>query len=169
VLSAGMRESVVRQRFRMLSDAFLAWESALAISKARSTCRRRALVAFNHQSKIRAIIEIAERVAYASFEWVRFRLADGGLEYLRTLPFMGPVTSLHLAKNIGLQVAKPDRHLSRIAKALGVQSVATMCALISEFVTDPIPVVDVVLWRFATIHRHYAGVLQTLYESESLA
>lgn len=41
------------------------------------------------------------------------------IEYLRTLPYMGPATSLHLARNLGIDVAKPDRHLKRIAEHFG--------------------------------------------------
>lgn len=163
ILCSGMRESVIRDRFKPLSEAFLGWRSAREIITARRACRRRALATFNHRPKIDAIIEIADRVAKTSFESVRANVAQGGIDYLRTLPFIGPVTSYHLAKNIGLQVAKPDRHLTRIAEMFGFHSVQRMCSTISELIYDPIPVVDVVLWRFAALHRQYCRTLMNAY------
>jgi hypothetical protein len=165
VLCAGMRESVVRGRFNALSDAFLEWRSAVELLQARRTCRRRALAVFNNRRKIDAIISIAARVAATSFDNLRAILAQEGVHYLQSLPFIGPITSFHLAKNIGLQVAKPDRHLARMARMFGFPSVQMMCGAISDWVYDPIPVVDIVLWRFATLHRKYRCSLLTAYAS----
>jgi hypothetical protein len=66
-------------------------------------------------------------------------------------PFIGPITSFHLAKNLGLPVAKSDRHLVRLANAVGFEDVQSMCRNISSFTGDPVPVVDIVLWRFSAI------------------
>ena len=60
-----------------------------------------------------------------------------------------------MAKNIGIQVAKPDRHLVRMAKAAGYSDVQLFCRTISQLSGDSIPVVDIVLWRFATIEKDY--------------
>jgi len=38
---------------------------------------------------------------------------------LRSFPYIGGVTAFHLAKNLGADLAKPDRHLSRLAAAQG--------------------------------------------------
>jgi hypothetical protein len=62
---------------------------------------------------------------------------------------------MHLAKNLGLPVAKPDRHLVRIAGAAGYPNVDALCKDISEITQHPPSVVDVVLWRFATIQPSY--------------
>jgi hypothetical protein len=41
------------------------------------------------------------------------------LDWLQTLPWIGPITKFHLAKNLGLDFCKPDRHLVRIAGRYG--------------------------------------------------
>jgi hypothetical protein len=46
-------------------------------------------------------------------------------------PMIGPVTSFNLAKNIGLDVAKADRHLSRLAANVGFSDVPSLCRCIS--------------------------------------
>ncbi len=163
ILCAGMRETVVRRRFAQVSDAFLRWCSARSIVQARHACRRRALSAFNNSRKIDAILSVADRVAALSFDWIRARLFEQGAEYLQRLPFIGPVTCFHLAKNLGLQLAKPDRHLVSIARALGFCSVQSMCEAIAGEVFDPVAVVDIVLWRYATLHSDYRDRLKHLY------
>jgi len=67
---------------------------------------------------------------------------------LRCLPYIGEITSYHLAKNLGADVAKPDRHLVRFAASQGFSDVHTLCSAISQVSGDPLRVVDVVLWRF---------------------
>lgn len=155
VLSAGMSAAVIGRIFPDISSAFLNWESAQAISKQSNKCREAALVRFNNGRKIEAILYIASHVSDRGFDFVRKSIEVNALTYLTTLPFMGPATSAHLAKNLGVQIAKPDRHLNRIALANGFESAQQICEVISEYVGDDIPEVDLVLWRFATINKHY--------------
>ena len=70
------------------------------------------------------------------------------LEFLDSLPFIGPVTKYHLARNLGLDYAKPDVHLARLAKRYGFDDVNEMCATIASKVRERVGVVDLVLWRF---------------------
>jgi hypothetical protein len=67
---------------------------------------------------------------------------------LQRLPYIGEVTSWHLAKNIGADVSKPDRHLVRVAARFGYADVSSMCKDISSAVGDKMSVADLVLWRF---------------------
>ena len=77
------------------------------------------------------------------------------LAYLETLPWIGPITKYHLARNIGIDVAKPDRHLVRIAERFGYGSghsdVQRMCGFISKQTGEKIGVVDVILWRYSNL------------------
>ena len=75
------------------------------------------------------------------------------IEYLRTLPYMGPATSLHLARNLGIDVAKPDRHLVKIANHFGYghTDVQTMCEHISKQMGERVGTIDIVLWRISVI------------------
>ena len=67
--------------------------------------------------------------------------------FLRALPYIGPVTWRHLAKNLGARVAKADRHLVRPAAATDRPNVDTLCDEIPGWLGKPVAVVDVVLRR----------------------
>jgi len=157
VLSSGMRETVVRLKFPAISVAFCSWQSAHQIVSNSKRCRKRALTVFCHQQKIGAIIGIAERIYARGFKHFKDRIGNEGVEFVRTLPFMGPATSYHLAKNIGLDVVKPDRHLLRVASAAGYKSPRSLCEDedIAAFVGDRVSVIDLVIWRFATLNPNY--------------
>jgi len=155
VLSAGFRESALRKRFPMISQAFLNWSSARAILEQAETCRRRATKAFNHHLKIDAIIQTANLVTGLGFTEIKALIRCKGVEFLRELPFIGPVTAFHLAKNLGLPVVKPDRHLVRVAKVAGYRCPTSMCEAIASIVAEKLPVIDLVIWRFATLNPGY--------------
>ena len=155
ILSAGMRESVVRSKFPALSDAFLDWQSADAIAVHRCQCSRAALQIFRHELKINAIIDLALTICAEDFFSVKQRIIGEGVEYLESFYFIGPITRYHFAKNIGLNVAKPDRHLCRISELFGYDSPQAFCQEIAFRTGDSISVVDSVIWRFATLQRDY--------------
>lgn len=67
--------------------------------------------------------------------------------YLGTLPWIGKITKWHLARNMGIDVAKPDRHLVRLCEEFGFKDVQKMCGFISKRTGDRIGLVDVILWR----------------------
>lgn len=155
ILSSGMREAVIRKKFPDISLAFFQWESAKKISLHRNRCRVNALCAFNNRRKIDAIIRIAIHVSQKGFCAVKESIQNEGISYVMHLPYMGPATSYHLLKNIGMQVAKPDRHLTRIANALGYHSPHLMSLDIARTIGEKVAVVDLVLWRYATLHTDY--------------
>jgi len=155
ILSSGMRESVIREKFTKISKAFVDWKSANAIVRQKADCRRQALSVFGHRGKIDAIIELAERVYVAGFGAIWSRLAAEGVPYLQTFRYMGPATARHFAKNLGLDVVKPDRHLLRVSRATGFESPAALCDMIAKAVGDKKSVVDIVIWRFATLRENY--------------
>ena len=155
VLSAGFRESAVRKCFQGVSKAFLHWCSAKRIHVCRKRCQNRAISVFGNRRKIEAITEIVKRVADDDIECIKMRIKSRGVEYLQELPYIGPVTSHHLAKNLGLHVVKPDRHLVRMAHITGHNSPLEMCAKVARTVGDSLAVVDLVFWRYATLNRDY--------------
>lgn len=157
ILNSGMRESVIRRRFTRIDDAFMGFSSAICIKKHRVQCFWKAMKVFGHEKKIKAIISASCRVAMEGFSSVKAWVIRDGTEYLRTFDYLGPATSKHLAKNLGLEVAKPDRHLLRIADATGYSSVAKLCADLSMLTGDSQRVVDLVLWRYATLRSDYVS------------
>lgn len=155
VLSAGFREAVVRKLFVPICDAFLGMRSAALIQANRARCRRAALKVFNNRRKVNAILDIASIVDEMGFERVRRQIEHEDMRFLQTLPYIGSITAFHLAKNLGLPVVKPDRHLQRIATVAGFSSPQELCQLISDHLGEPVQVVDVVLWRYATLFSDY--------------
>jgi hypothetical protein len=158
VLSSGMREAVVRSRFNGISAAFRWWRSAEEIARNAADCRSAALAYFAHPRKMDAIATIAARVADVGFASFRERLILDPIAVLETLPYLGPATARHLAKNIGFDLAKPDRHLTRLASAAGFQSPIGMCDVIAAFTGESVATVDSVLWRYATLVPNYLAL-----------
>lgn len=147
IINSGFRESVARRLFPAITLCFCDWEAA-EIARSAGGCRAAALKVFAHAGKIDAIIDIAMKV---DSDWpaLRNRIADQPLEHLKALPFIGPITASHLAKNLGYSVAKADRHLVRTANTWGCGSVQALCDRIALATGDPVGVVDLVLWRHA--------------------
>lgn len=75
---------------------------------------------------------------------------DDVLHFCHGLPWIGPITKYHLAKNLGADVAKPDRWLVRLAESSG-ESVDALCARIAKETSDRVATVDVVLWRACAV------------------
>jgi hypothetical protein len=82
----------------------------------------------------------------------RRRLFDGyqatedPLVYLESLPWIGPVTRHHLAKNLGANEAKPDVHMERLAKYEGTTT-AELCTRLSHQSGYRAATIDSILWR----------------------
>ena len=153
VLSTGFREAIVRRRFEDVSRAFFHWAGADLIVSHEEKCRKEALTAFGNVRKIDAVLAIAKLVAREGIESIREQIGNRGTDFIQEFPFMGPVTACHLAKNLGLAVVKPDRHLVRIAERSGCGSPTELCQVIAEVVGDSLSVIDIVLWRYATIEN----------------
>jgi hypothetical protein len=156
ILSAGIAEAVVRSKFADISSSFLEWQSARCISERAEECITNALRHFRHERKIRAIAGAAATLSLApSFAAFKDQLLRDPIRELQSFAYIGPITVFHIAKNIGIAVAKPDRHLQRLARSSGFESVEDFCGSIARFLGEDIRRVDSVLWRFATLHQDY--------------
>ncbi len=155
ILSSGMREAIIRMKFPEITSAFLGFSNAAVIIDNANKCHADAMESFGHTGKIDAIISLALRVVNDGFETIKNLTSLNGVKYLQSFAFIGPATSYHLAKNLGLNVSKPDRHLCRVAEVSGFDSVEELCEKISNITGDSVPVVDLVIWRFATIRSDY--------------
>jgi hypothetical protein len=157
VLSGGMAEAVVKKKFPDISRCFFEWESAKRISDEAEKCIKNALCHFRHEGKIKAIATAAHMLCrVGSFDSFRKDVFRNPIDILQSFPYIGPITAFHVAKNIGVGVAKPDRHLACLARSNGFESVDTFCRVIAGFLGEDIRLVDSVLWRFATMHKDYA-------------
>lgn len=158
ILSSGMKERVIRKLFSNISECFFYWQSAKKIIENGEKCFNDAIIYFNNKPKISSIIYAAHKLNEIEFDDFKIEVYEDPIGNLQEFPYIGPITVYHLAKNIGLPVAKPDRHLTRIANAEGYSDVQAFCKHISYLCGDPVPVVDIVLWRFATIERDYLSI-----------
>lgn len=159
ILSGGMSERIVRMKFPGISDAFFTWQSAIVITENMESCRKMALSHFRHEGKIQAIIEVANFILATGMNSIKQFLEFEGPEYLSRLPYIGPITCHHLAKNLGVSTVKPDRHLRRLAHNLGYPSPKLLCEYISQATGEALAVVDLVLWRYATLNEDYVDLL----------
>jgi hypothetical protein len=149
ILCTGYKESILRRKFGFISLCFCDWESASEILMCETECRSTALTAFNNQKKIDAILMLARRIVNTGFDQLKASIHEDPIQLLRTFPYIGPVTAWHLAKNLGFDVAKPDRHLRRISEGLGYIDVHHLCDYLAQITGDEKRVIDIVLWRYA--------------------
>lgn len=119
--------------------------------------------AVRHQSKNRALQTVYQDLATV---FNQLKSAPDRLEYLETLPHIGPVTKYHLARNLGIDCAKPDRHLVRIAAFFGYDDVQKFCQEIADKTGDRIGVVDLIWWRYAESTPDYLEAIEYAYNKK---
>lgn len=104
---------------------------------------RSAATEFGHPGKREAIDRIwLEREEL----FARYKASTEPIVFLRTLPWIGEVTSYHLAKNLGADVAKPDVHMERLARRERTTT-HRLCRRLSRQTGYRIATIDTVLWR----------------------
>lgn len=156
ILSAGISEAAVRSCFGGVSRAFRSWSSATQIACEVETCIEEAIQIFSHERKVASIGAFCVAVAEVGLPAFREQLRNEREVLLQTLPGFGPAVARHLLQNLGVGVAKPDRHLRRIAERLEFPSPQVLCETIASELDDRVDVVDLVFWRMATIDRTLA-------------
>lgn len=72
---------------------------------------------------------------------------EQALQYLQTLPEIGKVTKYHLARNIGLDVVNPNRHLTRLAEVAGTTP-EELCRSVAKAIGERVGVVDYVFYQW---------------------
>lgn len=148
VYCSGFREATIRRYFDAISLCFFDWASAAEIAKNARLCVLSATRVFSNQRKHEAVVSVAARIAAEGFAGFQRLIRADPISKVLELPFIGTITSLHLAKNLGFDVAKPDRHLVRLKELLGYKDVNAMCRFMAMATGDPVRVVDLVLWRY---------------------
>jgi hypothetical protein len=144
IVNSGMQYRVAQAIFGRCMEAL--W--------ARGSARR----AFGHPGKAKAIDRIWKERKQL-FE--AYRVAGDKLEFCQSLPWIGPVTSCHLAKEFGVDVAKPDVHLVRLA-ARDKTTVERLCKRLAKQTGYRSATVDTLLWRACA-----TGILDSkLYEAQ---
>lgn len=129
ICNSGMKHDVARVIERRVADA---------IREGRPVS-----TAFGHPGKAAAMQAIWDRREEMFRDYVA---SEDKMAYIASMPWIGQVTKFHLAKNFGLDVAKPDVHLARLAQREG-EDVQAMCARVAAEVGVRVATVDLVLWR----------------------
>lgn len=154
ILSSGMSVHVVSSIFNRFAEVFKNWSDIEYVLKNSDLVRYKALSVFANGRKVEAILQMTYYLSNYGLPTIIAQLKQKGPEFFEQFPLLGPATSNHFAKNIGLNVAKADRHLMRISSKFG-HSTQSLCTEISKLTGDKISVVDLVLWRYATITKGY--------------
>jgi hypothetical protein len=133
VVNSGMKNQVAEKIWTRVLDSLRAGGTAMD--------------AFGHPGKSMAIQRVFEdrEARYAAY-----MAAEDKIAFLAALPWIGPITKWHLAKNFGIECAKPDRHLARLAEAEGV-TVTALCERLAAETGDRVATVDLVLWRASNL------------------
>lgn len=150
ILCSGFREAIVRKVFNHISLSFCDWESSRAIVATAPACRLAAEAVFRNDQKLKAIVGTAHYINQTGFDGFKQRILKDPIPELQRLPYIGPVTVWHLAKNLGFNAVKPDRHLVRLCDWLAYDDPRSLCSWIAAKTETPIGVVDIVLWRYLT-------------------
>lgn len=98
---------------------------------------------FGHMGKCNGIWQVwRERDKW----YADFQAAGDKVTFLEGMPWIGSITKWHLAKNFGVDVVKPDRHLVRVADHYMTTPTA-LCEQLAQQTGDRIGTVDYVIWR----------------------
>jgi len=103
---------------------------------------------FGHPAKRKAI-DLVMSNRSELFQTFKSAWANGSeevIEFCETLPYVGGITKYHLAKNLGVDTAKPDVWLERVAANSG-EDVQELCSRLSQLAGDSVATVDYVIWK----------------------
>jgi hypothetical protein len=120
----------------------------------------RVKVVCNNPQKIKAVHATSRllRDGIKHHGWEKFRKDKLSTpDMLKELPYIGPVTCFHIARNIGLlDCVKPDLHLIRLAEHWKFPDCVTMCKAMGEShhkVTGEsirLGIIDLIVWYSAS-------------------
>ena len=133
VVNAGMKEQVARKIYCRFMKTF-------------------DLETIGHKGK-RAAIETSLGTYTSWFSTSKQLKTDWDrIQYFQTFPWIGKITKYHLARNVGIDCVKPDRHLVRLAERFGYTTPLEMCEDIQkQNPMERLGTIDVVLWRYCNL------------------
>jgi len=150
ICNSGMRHTVAQQIYRRVMHALIVGVDPREV--------------FRHPGKSQAIAGIWKR---RSELLVEFLAADDKVAWCGELPWVGKITQWHLAKNLGVDCAKPDRWLVRLAAVSG-ETVDALCRRLHDASGDRVATVDYVLWRACAVGLVVIAGDQVLLRSQDI-
>jgi hypothetical protein len=142
IINSGFRAKVAQKLWPRLRFAFNEFVPQLIDE----TNFKAAMAILAHEGKMKAIVKVAEIITRDGIGQILEDAKDP--PRLTRLPFIGKITCYHLAKVLGVDVVKPDVHLTRAAVAAKKPSPLALCEAIRNAIGDTLTVVDSVLWRY---------------------
>ncbi len=133
VCNSGMKNQIAEKIYRRILKAISDTQDISSV--------------FGHKGKVSGIKKVMQNHKEIFADYL---IAKDKTAFCESLPWIGKITKYHLAKNLGEDIAKPDRHLMRIAKEYNM-SPFELCKTLSDLVGDRIRTVDVILWRAANL------------------
>lgn len=155
VYVGGFNSKVLASKWDQLKEAYATWEicdeSFWVFVKPILANRRK----FEGIVKVAKLLRSARSSigdsSYPADWWGTFQGKYlSSVERIQQLPYMGPVTSHHLARNIGVDTVKPDLHLVRLAKWYNFESPLHMCSHLSLKYWVYLGVIDLILFYTAS-------------------
>lgn len=129
ICNSGMKHTVARRIYAKIMPELQSDGSASSV--------------FGHRGKCGAIDQIWQDRERLFAEYIA---AVDKVTYCETLPFIGPITKFHLAKTFGVQVAKPDVHLQRLAEHEHTTP-QSLCETLATQTGYRVSTIDLLLWR----------------------
>ena len=129
ILNSGFRNSIAEPIYHRCVAALRIGHSATTV--------------FGHPGKAAAIDTIWNERAVV-FE--QYGQSAEPIDFLERIRWIGPITALHLGKNLGLQHAKPDVHMERLARRDKTDT-HRLCRRLARETGYRVATIDTVLWR----------------------
>lgn len=145
VLNSGMKNQVAQGIADKVYPAIKAGRSASTVFRHKAKC-----AAIDRFSQTRD--QLFAKFSMLQTDVARFYFTDPKVlrRLLGIAPCIGQITRWHLAKNWGVDCAKPDRHLERLAEHYKTTTHA-LCKKLSSETGDRVATVDLVLWRASNL------------------
>ena len=146
VYVSGFRYSVVQKKMYDFQKVFYDWNLE-EILKNEKEVKIEARKLINNRNKINSIIRGLKMLDELDFDSFKSKVMMS-IDMLTMFPYVGKVIKFQLARNLGFDVAKPDKHIVRIAEKYNLDPIE-MCEMISRATGYKVHTVDSILWRYA--------------------
>jgi len=165
VFNSGIKMRIIRKKWDSLQKVFSYWDHQ-EISKHKEQVRANALLVFNNHEKIGAVLDSTDFIDKQGWEVIKSNILQGMIrtdngnflpskrffDYVSSnFSWLGLTNRRYLAKNLGFDIAKDDRHLRRLAEQYGYQKdadgVQTFVEKIARYAGERISVTETVLWN----------------------
>jgi hypothetical protein len=161
VLTSGFRVQTIQNKWDAICKAFWNFEIQEYMRHPAETLKD-ALKVFANQRKMQAIIDVGHLLNEVGWVVVHSQVIHDPDKFLflESLPYIGKITKFHLARNIGFDVIKPDRHLVRLGEYFELEP-AELCNQIYEGIKKKfrLGTIDLILWRYCEQGQFPSGVI----------